>query len=187
MWEPAKAACTKEKAVIQQFMQEQGEEARVRPWDWRFYAEKIRQRQFELDAAELKPYFSLPSMCEALFDCAHRLFGLKFVLRADLASYHPDVQIYEVWEEEGEGGGQFLRAIFLHDNFSRSNKQGGAWMSEYRSQCRNFTADGELQLCCCSRSHAASLSVSSSAGGKWRCAHGCHRPQDSGSGHREQQ
>jgi peptidyl-dipeptidase Dcp len=57
-----------------------------------------------------------------------------------LKSYHPDVQTYEVWEVDEEGK-DFLRAIFLHDNFSRSNKQGGAWMSEYRSQNRNFTID----------------------------------------------
>jgi peptidyl-dipeptidase Dcp len=114
----------------------------LEPWDWRYYAEKIRQTRYDLDAAELKPYFSLPRMTEAIFDCAHRLFGLKFVPRPDLISYHPDVQTYEV-RETGPDGVEFLRAIFLHDNFSRSNKQGGAWMSEYRSQCRNLSS-GDL-------------------------------------------
>ena len=82
-------------------------------------------------------------MCEALFDCAHRLFGLKFIHRSDLAAYHPDVQVYEVHEADADGN-DTLRAIFLHDNYSRANKQGGAWMSEYRSQCRNFTLSSSL-------------------------------------------
>lgn len=134
--------------VIQQFIRSEegaGADFELQPWDWRFYAEKIRQTRYNLDAAELKPYFSLPKMCEAIFDCAQRLFGLKFVYRPDLKSYHPDVQTYEVWEADAEGK-EFLRAIFLHDNFSRSNKQGGAWMSEYRTQSRNFTIDSDFAV-----------------------------------------
>ena len=148
VWEPAKVACNKEKELIQQFIRDHeaatgatGTPLSLQPWDWRFYAEKIRQTRYNLDAAELKPYFSLPRMTEAIFDCAHRLFGLRFVLRPDITSYHPDVQTYEVWEE-GADGKEFLRAIFLHDNYSRSTKQGGAWMSEYRSQSRNFSSCG---------------------------------------------
>jgi hypothetical protein len=62
----------------------------------RYYAEKVRQKTYSLDESEVKPYFPLDRMCEAIFDCAFQLFGLKFKLREDIASYHPDVQTYEV-------------------------------------------------------------------------------------------
>jgi hypothetical protein len=62
----------------------------------RYYAEKVRQKTYSLDESEVKPYFPLDRMCEAIFDCAYQLFGLKFKLREDIASYHPDVQTYEV-------------------------------------------------------------------------------------------
>jgi peptidyl-dipeptidase Dcp len=103
----------------------------LQPWDWRYYAEKLRQERYNLDSGELKPYFPLSKMIEAIFDCANRLFGLQFILRPDITTYHPDVQVYEV-RETVEGGDNILRAIFIHDNFARSFKQGGAWMSEYR-------------------------------------------------------
>ena len=109
-------------------------------WDWRYFSEKIRQVRYDLTASELKPYFSLANMTKALFFCAEKLFHLKFVHVPNISSYHPDVQVYEVWECT-EGKGDILRAIFLHDNFSRPNKQGGAWMSEYRSQTRNVGSD----------------------------------------------
>lgn len=65
---------------------------------YRYYAEKVRQQTYDLDESEIKPYFPLDRMCEAIFDCAYQLFGLKFQLRPDIASYHPDVQTYEVRE-----------------------------------------------------------------------------------------
>jgi hypothetical protein len=62
----------------------------------RYYAEKVRQKTYSLDESEVKPYFPLDRMCEAIFDCAYQLFGLKFKLRENIVSYHPDVQTYEV-------------------------------------------------------------------------------------------
>lgn len=116
-------------------------EGGIEAWDWRYYAEKLRQQKYDLNSSELKPYFSLNNMCAALFHCAEQLFHLRFVRVPSLQSYHPDVVTYEVWEK-GEDGEEFLRAIFLHDNFCRPNKQGGAWMSEYRTQTRNI---GEIE------------------------------------------
>lgn len=103
----------------------------IEPWDWRYYAEKVRQKEYELDESEVKPYFSLPKMTAAIFDCANKLFGLTFKLRPDIASYHPDVDTYEVFDSSSSAE---PIAIFLHDNYARPNKRSGAWMSEYRGQ-----------------------------------------------------
>lgn len=120
-------------------------EGGIQGWDWRFYAEKLREAKYDLKVSEIKPYFSLSNMTEALFACAHKLFNLKFILLSDIQSYHPDVQTYEVREELPDGS-EILRAIFLHDNFSRPNKQGGAWMSEYRVQTRNLGPMSTAQI-----------------------------------------
>jgi len=83
----------------------------------------------------VKPYFPLERIAEAAFDCAHRLFGVRFIARPDLKAYHPDVRVYEVRR------GDRTVAVFLHDNFARSSKRSGAWMSAYRWQSR---AGGEV-------------------------------------------
>jgi len=104
----------------------------IEPWDWRFWAEKVRQQRYAVDDAEVKPYFPLQRVCEAAFDCAQRLFGLTFTHRADLPVYHPDVLAYEVRDASGA-----VTGIFLQDNFARPNKRSGAWMSSLRWQSRN--------------------------------------------------
>jgi peptidyl-dipeptidase Dcp len=104
----------------------------IEPWDWRFWAEKVRQRTYALDDAEIKPYFPLDRMVAAAFDCAERLFGVRFAERADLPAYHPDVKVYEMRDPDGRVVG-----IFLHDNFARPSKRSGAWMSSLRQQTRN--------------------------------------------------
>ena len=114
---------------------------KIEPWDWRHYAEKVRQRSFDLDDSEVKPYFPLDRMVEAIFDVAGKLFGLSFVLRPDITTYHPDVQVYEVHGKLQGDSEEELVAIFLHDNFARPNKRSGAWMSEYRCQTRNTSPD----------------------------------------------
>jgi peptidyl-dipeptidase Dcp len=99
----------------------------------------VRKSKYDLDEAELKPYFPLDRMVEAVFDCANQLFGLKFVHKPEISSYHPDVQTYEVYEEIN--GDDKLVGIFLHDNFMRQYKASGAWMSDYRSQSRTGSDD----------------------------------------------
>lgn len=117
----------------------------IQPWDWRYYAEKVRQSSYNLDESEIKPYFPLDRMVNAIFDCAYELFGLRFTLRPDLVSYHPDVQTYEVRQVDKSAPDQqgALVAIFLHDNYARQNKKSGAWMSEYRCQSRNNDVTGQ--------------------------------------------
>ncbi|MDQ6628066.1 MAG: M3 family metallopeptidase [Pseudomonadota bacterium] len=132
VWAPAKARAVVERESLEAIARARGEPTTIEPWDWRFYAEKVRRERYDLDEAEVKPYFTLERMTEAAFDCARRLFGLRFVAKGEIEVYHPDVRVYEVQRESGEVVG-----LFLHDNFARAGKRSGAWMSAYRSQSRN--------------------------------------------------
>ncbi len=135
VWPAAKAKAAEELAALTAVARSCGQTGAIEPWDWRYYAEKVRKARYAFDDAAVKPYFSLDRMVEAAFDCAQRLFGIRFVARPDLAAYHPDVRVYEVRDRDDA-----LRAVFLHDNFARPTKHGGAWMSAYRYQSR---VDGE--------------------------------------------
>jgi len=137
VWVPAKEKAALECEALQAMALSRDEKIEIAPWDWRYYAEKVRQARYDLDDALVKPYFSLDRMVEAAFDCAQRLFGLRFVYQPELKAYHPDVKIYEVQNADGS-----LLGVFLHDNFSRSTKRGGAWMSSYRQQSR---IDGDVK------------------------------------------
>ncbi|MES2098530.1 MAG: M3 family metallopeptidase [Pseudomonadota bacterium] len=139
VWEPAKARAAEELEALQALAR--GETAQLEPWDWRFYAEKVRQLRYDLDEATVKPYFPLHRMVEALFDCAQRLFGISFVAQPEIRAYHPDVKVYEVRGADGAPIG-----VFLHDNFARSSKRSGAWMSAFRKQSRNSGDGAEAAL-----------------------------------------
>ena len=128
-WEPAKAKAAEDRARLTAMAQRLGEPTPIAAWDWRFLAEKVRQQEFDLQDAQLKPYFALDNMIAAMFDCAGRLFGLKFTEQHDIALYHPDVRLWEVRDR-----GDALVGIFLGDNYARPSKRGGAWMSVFRSQ-----------------------------------------------------
>ena len=130
-WEPAKASAGREREALVAQAAAPGESTEIEPWDWYYLTEKVRVARYALDDAEVKPYFSLDAMLGALFDCAQRLFGLRFVEQTGVPLYHPDVRLWEVRR------GDELTGIFLGDNFARPNKQGGAWMHIYRGQKRN--------------------------------------------------
>lgn len=132
VWGPAKRRAHAEAAALQQMADELGEEALVQPWDWRYYAEKVRAKRYNLDDAEVKPYLELRRMMDALFSVAGRLFGLRIVRREGLALYHPDVEAYEIKDAKSDA----LIGLFLSDNFARPTKRGGAWMNAYREQFR---------------------------------------------------
>ena len=129
VWEPAKEKARDERAALEAVARAEGLNEAIQPWDWRYYAEKVRQAQYDLNEADIKPYFVLDNMVEAAFDTAGRLFGLTFTEREDLPVYHPDVRVWEVRDEAGNHVG-----LFLHDNFARPGKQSGAWSSRYRDQ-----------------------------------------------------
>ncbi len=138
VWPRALAAVQRERDELQQLMQEHGAvDQPLEAWDWRWWAEKLRQQRYALDDAQIKPYFPLPRVVQAAFDCAQRLFGLRFTPRDDLPVYHPDVKAYEVSDAAGR-----VVAVFLQDNFARTAKRSGAWMSTLRTQSRNEPGGG---------------------------------------------
>ena len=136
VWEPAKQRASAELDAIKATALATGSTHPIEQWDWRFYAEKVRQTRYQLDDAETKPYFELNAMMGAMFDCAGKLFGLAFEEKLGVPMYHPDVRTFEVKNAQGA-----LVGIFLSDNFARASKSGGAWMSAYRLQSRMADTD----------------------------------------------
>jgi len=106
--------------------------AELEPWDWAFYAQRVRRERRALDEAAMRPYLELDRVVEhGVFRAATLLFGLTFRRREDLVGYHPDVRVYEVLDADGTG-----RALFLHDPWTRDSKRGGAWMNTLVDQSR---------------------------------------------------
>jgi peptidyl-dipeptidase Dcp len=134
VWEPAKARALAERAELEQLARADGV-ATIEAWDWRFYAEALRQQRYQLDDAELKPFFALDRVLAAAFDVAGRLFGLRFIERPEIETYHPDVRAFEVRRDDH--GQDRIVGLFLSDNFARPSKRSGAWMSAYRWQSRH--------------------------------------------------
>ncbi|TMV70403.1 M3 family metallopeptidase, partial [Thioclava sp. BHET1] len=127
VWQPARAKAVADSEILTRMMQSDGVNGPLEAWDWRYYSEKRRKAEHDLDESELKPYFQLDAMIEAAFDCANRLFGLEF--RAlEGPFYHPDVRGWEVTRD-----GRHM-AVFLGDYFARGSKRSGAWCSAMRSQ-----------------------------------------------------
>ena len=129
VWTPAKAAAEADAEVLTAMMQADGINGDLEPWDWRYYSEKRRRAEHDLDEAELKPYLQLDRMIEAAFTCATRLFGLAFK-PIDVAMYHPDARAWVVTRN-----GEHM-AVFVGDYFARGSKRSGAWCSAMRSQQR---------------------------------------------------
>ena len=127
VWTPAKAKASQDAAVLQAMLHVDGIAGPLEPWDWRYYSEKRRLAEHDLDEAVLKPYLSLHAMLGAQFDCANRLFGLEF-RELDAPLYHPDARAWEVTR-----AGAHI-AVFIGDYFARGSKRSGAWCSAMRGQ-----------------------------------------------------
>ncbi|MFC6576494.1 M3 family metallopeptidase [Planomonospora parontospora] len=111
----------------------------IEPWDWSFYAEKVRKARYDFDGAELRPYFELDRVLrDGVFRAAGELYGVTFTDRPDLDGYHPDVRVYEVADADGSPLG-----LFVFDPYARPTKRGGAWMNNLVDQSRLF---GELPV-----------------------------------------
>ncbi len=136
VWTPARARALADRDALQGLIAEEGGNFTLAPWDWRYYAEKLRQIRADFDDAAIKPYLTLEGMIAAAFDCAHRLFGLTFSERKDIPVWHPDVRVFEVKDAAGAH-----RALFYGDYFARASKRSGAWMTSLRDQ---QTLDGEV-------------------------------------------
>lgn len=135
LWKPALAIAKTEASDIQKMMDKDGVKDKVKPYDWRYYTEKIRKQRFDLDEQELKPYFSLDNTRNGIFQVTEKLYGLKFKQLNDVPKYHDEVTVWEVTEANGTHVG-----ILYMDFFPRASKRGGAWMTSYRSQ---KTVDGQ--------------------------------------------
>ena len=129
VWGPARAAALADQQRLEALAAQEGANIRLEAWDWRHYAEKLRQARYAISDDEVKPYFTLEAMIDAAFAAANGLFGLTFSPRADIPVYHPDVRAWEVTDAEGRHV-----AVFLGDYFGRASKRSGAWMSAYRGQ-----------------------------------------------------
>ncbi|QXX75960.1 M3 family metallopeptidase [Methylovirgula sp. HY1] len=129
VWVPARARALREEAALQAAIAEEGANFTLAPWDWRYYAERRRKAEFDLDESEIKPYLQLDRMIEAVFFTAQQLFGLSFSERFDLPLYHADARAFDVTGPDGKPV-----ALFIGDYYARPSKHGGAWMSEYREQ-----------------------------------------------------
>ncbi|MET0708538.1 MAG: M3 family metallopeptidase, partial [Tardiphaga sp.] len=136
VWKPARARALADRDALQELIAEEGGNFKLEAWDWRFYAEKLRQRRANFDDAAIKPYLSLDNMIAASFDTATKLFGVTFAERKDVPVWHPDVRVWEVKDANGQH-----KALFYGDYFARPSKRSGAWMTSLRDQQK---LDGEV-------------------------------------------
>jgi peptidyl-dipeptidase Dcp len=137
VWTPAVARAHEEIADMQAVADAEGAGIRIEPWDYRFYAEKVRKAKYDIDENLVKPYLQLEQLREGMFQVATDVFGLRFAPVAGLPVVHPDVR---VWEVTDAASGRHV-GLWYWDPYARTGKQSGAWMSEYRSQHR---FDGEV-------------------------------------------
>jgi peptidyl-dipeptidase Dcp len=129
VWAPARERALADREALQALVQEEGGNFALAPWDWRYYAEKLRQRRCDFDEAAIKPFLTLDRMIEAAFFTAERLFGLRVEEHTDVPTWHPDVRVFEVRGSDGSPIG-----LFFGDYFARSSKRSGAWMTSLRDQ-----------------------------------------------------
>lgn len=135
VWNPARAAALADAETLSEMLHSDGITGELEPWDWRYYAEKRRAAEHDLNEAELKPYFQLDRMIEAVFACAHRLFGLT-AKPLDVALHHSDARAWEITRD-----GKHI-AVFIGDYFARGSKRSGAWCSTLREQSK---VDGDIR------------------------------------------
>lgn len=129
VWTPARARALADAAVLEGMLHADGIAGPLEPWDWRYYSEKRRVAEHDLDEAQIKPYLQLDQMLKAQFACANRLFGLDFA-PVDVPLYHPDARAWEVTRNGAHV------ALFIGDYFARDSKHSGAWCTAMRSQNR---------------------------------------------------
>jgi peptidyl-dipeptidase Dcp len=134
IWKPALARAKAEAAEMQAMIRTEGGNFQLQPWDWWFYAEKLRKAKYDLDDSALRPYFQLENVRNGAYEVAGKLFGITFTERTDIPNYQEDVRVFEVKDADGSHLG-----ILYVDYYPRPNKEGGAWMSNYREQ---FIRDG---------------------------------------------
>lgn len=129
IWEPAMQRAKEEAKALQEIIDAEGGKFKLEGWDWFYYTEKLRKAKYSLNDADIKPYFSLENVLAGAFECANKLYDVKFVKRNDIPVYHPAVETYEVLDANDKH-----LAIFYADFFPRVTKRQGAWMTNYVNQ-----------------------------------------------------
>ena len=129
LWKPALAKAKNEVKELQKMIYAEDQNFKLQPWDWWYYAEKVKKAKYDLDEEMIRPYFQVENVRQGAFDVATKLFGITFTERKDIPVYHEDVTVYEVKEADGTHIG-----ILYTDYFPRESKGGGAWMNEFRAQ-----------------------------------------------------
>ncbi len=131
LWTPALARAGAEVADMQAIIDQEGGGFELEPWDWWYYAEKVKKVKYDLDEEMLRPYFELSKVRDGAFEVATRLYGIQFRELPDAPKYHEDVTVFEVVEANGDHVG-----VLFVDYFPRASKRGGAWMSNFREQSK---------------------------------------------------
>ena len=129
LWAPALARAKAEAAEMQAMIRAEGGDFNLQPWDWWYYAEKVKRAKYDLDDTVLRPYFPLESVRDGAFMVATKLYGITFTERTDVPKYHEDVRVFEVKDADGSH-----LAVLYVDYYPRASKQGGAWMNNFREQ-----------------------------------------------------
>lgn len=133
IWAPAVKRVNEEVAEMQQVVNEEGDTFKIAPWDYYYYAEKVRKKKYDLDENEVREYFALDSVRKGIFTLAERLYGVKFTEVPDAPKYDPEVVVYDVTDAKT---GEHI-AVFMTDYFPRASKRQGAWMSEFKGSWQN--------------------------------------------------
>jgi peptidyl-dipeptidase Dcp len=136
LWKPALERAKAEVKEMQNIIDKENGDFKLEPWDWWYYAEKVKKEKYDLDEDELRPYFEVNNVIKGVFTLSENLFGIQFEERNDISKYHPDVKVFEVKEADGTHIG-----ILYTDYFPRESKRGGAWMDEFRRQHKK---DGKM-------------------------------------------
>lgn len=130
IWTPAVAKVKEEVADMQAYIKSEGNDFKVAPWDYYYYAEKVKAQKFNISEDQVRPYFKLENVVEGIFYVANKLYGVTFTEMKDAPKYNPEVTVYEVKDVKGEH-----LAVFMTDYFPRATKRQGAWMSEFKGAC----------------------------------------------------
>lgn len=137
VWEPAVLKVREDVAEMQKIVAAEGANFAIEPWDYRYYAEKVRKSKYDVDANQIKPYLQMEKLREGMFWVAGEIFNLKFKQVFDVPVFHPDVR---VWEVSNKNTGKIV-GLWYFDPYARKGKRSGAWMTAYREQSR---FDGEV-------------------------------------------
>ena len=137
VWQPAVAKVHEDVAEMQKMVETEGGKFKIEPWDYRYYAEKVRKAKYDVDANQIKPYLQLEKLREGMFWVAGEVFNLNFKQVNNIPVFHQDVR---VWEVSRKDSGKTV-GLFYFDPYARKGKRSGAWMTAYREQSR---IDGEV-------------------------------------------